>query len=425
MTVPPPRLLLVVQQHSAARFIMADIATAFAAAGFPTLSIDFCPLLREPDDAARTALLAAAQAQITAFAPELLIAYGMEAFAPLPGTGDLFSRLDLPTVSLFFDFYDWDAARLRTHPRYERMTGPDCWYCCWDRVALAQLPGDGFHAVSYLPLAVNPAVFHCTAPVGAGREHPLSFVGIATPDRVRQLEPLAPLGLEIYGPGSDLWRQNAALCGRYHGAQNDRSEVNRYYNRSYMTVNITQTHGRDSLNMRVFEALSAGCLLLTDDQPVLAEHFRPGGELVVHHGDDLPALVRYFLDHPDAGAAIARRGCAAVRARHTYAQRVRELAAQLPAFLRWRTAYRDARQELERGAWPAAWTKLRVLDEGGEPFPWPEHLLFYCGVAAWQTGDRIAGERYFARLAAVNPASVLLAKISRSTSGNAVLPAGG
>lgn len=410
-----PRLFLFVYQHTAARFIMADFAAAFAAAGWPVLFIDFCPLLKLPDGADRKARLAAELARAEAFAPDLLVAYGMEAFVPLPGAGELFARFDLPLLNLFFDFCDWDAVKLRKHPLYERMCGPDCLYLCWDRLALARLHADGFTRASYLALGVNPLVFHATAPLGAAREYPVSFIGIATPERVRLLEPLAERGLEIYGPGTDLWRASGPLGGHYHGAQNDRGEVNRYYNRSYMTVNITQSHGVDSLNMRVYEALSAGCLLLTDDKPVLREHFRADAELVLHHGADLAEKVDYFRAHPGEGAAIAKRGLAAVRARHTYARRVGEIAGSLPVFLRQRAGYRAARALLERGDWRGGWSALRALDEADEPFGNPEALLFYCGIAAWQAGDRVAGEKYFTRLAATNPASWFLHKITRGT----------
>ena len=293
------------------------------------------------------------------------------------------------------------------------MSGPDCLYLCWDRLALARMRADGFSRTEYLPLGVNPAIFHCLAPVGPARPQPVSFIGIATAERIRLLEPLAELGLAIHGPGADLWQDNARLRACYHGAQNDRDEVNRYYNQSHMTVNITQAHGSDSLNMRVYEALSAGCLLLTDDKPVLSEHFRPGEELVLHHGDDLADLVRYYRAHPEAGAAIAKRGLAAVRARHTYARRVADIAALLPGWLRQRKAYRAARAQLERGQWRAGWSELRALDGSEEAFGNPGHLLFYCGIAAWQAGDRAAGEKYFARLAVASPGSLFLKKISR------------
>ncbi len=396
----PLRLLFTVRQHSAARFIMADFAAACAAAGHPTQFIDFCPLLHLPDGADKTARLQAELDAIAAFRPEVHLAYGMEAFAPLPGCGDLFSRLQLPTVNLFYDFHDWDIAKLCAHPLFSAMTGPDCLYACWDRVALARLHADGFYRAHYLPLGVNPADFRTEAAPGAARPVPVSFIGIATDERIRLLRPLADAGLVIHGPGADRWRVDNRLNNCYRGPEHDREKLNAIYNASGMTVNITQAHGNDSLNMRVFEALACGCLLLTDDKPVLRGHFRPGEELVIHHGDDLPDLVRYFRAHPEEAAAIAARGAAAVCARHTYAQRVVELTALFPAWLRQRAAYRAALKALAGGQVRAGDNALRALAAADPPFGNPAHLLQQLTAAARQAGRNPESEPWYAPLAA-------------------------
>jgi len=404
-----PRFFISVLQHTAARFIMADLAAAFAAAGYPTLFIDFCPLLQNSLDQAEQ--LRNRLREIEEFAPDIAVAYGMEAFVPLPGYGDLFSFNKLPQINLFFDFHDWNMEVLARHPLIEEMTGPDCLYFCWDNEAIVRMINDGFCRVHYLPLAVNPEVFTDTTPPGVTRPAPVSFIGLATPERVRWLEPLVAEGLRVHGPGSEQWEKNEKIRAVYHGAQNDRREVNRYYNDSYMSINITQTHGSDSLNMRIFEALATGCLLLTDDKPVLGQTFALGDELVVHHGDDLLQLVRYYREHPEKGNEIARCGQIAVREAHTYHHRVKEIMGYLPDFLDQRSQYQRALQEISRNELVDAYRILKKLERATPPFSNRDHLHYYL----WFCGRQVVGEEaqlYLRRLAVQHPQSFFLKKIS-------------
>ncbi len=74
------------------------------------------------------------------------------------------------------------------------------------------------------------------------------------------------------------------------------------------------------LNMRVLEAIGHGGLLLTDrlrPEAGLERLFVSGETLVIYDGArDLAAKIRHFLDHPDEGLAIARRGYDAYRRFH-------------------------------------------------------------------------------------------------------------
>lgn len=77
------------------------------------------------------------------------------------------------------------------------------------------------------------------------------------------------------------------------------------------------------ITMRVWEAMSAGALLLTDPVPGLDLLLQPDREFV-HVRDDLPAQLRGLLDDPATGD-IARRAYERGRSRHTYDHRVDEL----------------------------------------------------------------------------------------------------
>jgi tetratricopeptide (TPR) repeat protein len=83
-----------------------------------------------------------------------------------------------------------------------------------------------------------------------------------------------------------------------------------------------------NLNMRVFEALAAGRLLLTDrcEWARLPEIFRDREHLVYYENpQQFEELLLYYLAHPDERTRIARQGQAEVLARHTYKHRAGEL----------------------------------------------------------------------------------------------------
>jgi len=67
--------------------------------------------------------------------------------------------------------------------------------------------------------------------------------------------------------------------------------------------------GHPGLKVGVFDFLSAGCLVLTDDIPELHEYFQVGKEIVAFQStEDMLAKIRYYLDHPQEAEAIRRAG---------------------------------------------------------------------------------------------------------------------
>lgn len=83
-----------------------------------------------------------------------------------------------------------------------------------------------------------------------------------------------------------------------------------------------------TLNMRLFEGMGCGALVLTD----LVEHqeglFEDGKHYIVYQDiDDLLAKVDYYLDHLEDAQRIASEGRRHLLMHHTYELRARELCA--------------------------------------------------------------------------------------------------
>jgi spore maturation protein CgeB len=81
---------------------------------------------------------------------------------------------------------------------------------------------------------------------------------------------------------------------------------------SKIILNITRGPfyaAETGMNLRIFEAMAAGCFMLTDYCDEVAELFEPGEEIETFKGaEELQDKVAYYLQNEQARLAIARRG---------------------------------------------------------------------------------------------------------------------
>jgi len=87
---------------------------------------------------------------------------------------------------------------------------------------------------------------------------------------------------------------------------------------------------KDDINMRVFEALSTGSLLLTNWVPSLGKLFKDGKHLVTYKTlDEMIKKAKYYIDHLDERETIAAAGHKEFLIKHTYAKRIEEVFLDL------------------------------------------------------------------------------------------------
>lgn len=86
---------------------------------------------------------------------------------------------------------------------------------------------------------------------------------------------------------------------------------------------------RNDLNMRVFEAMSTGSLLMTDlaKNSGQDELFRDGEDYAIYRDNTVGDVARFYLDNDELREQIATRGQRLVHNAHTYAHRVEDLLA--------------------------------------------------------------------------------------------------
>lgn len=338
------RVLAFIRQRSFARYVAVDLADAARRMGWDVAWVDLDAERQHvaglPVEA-RGAAVEAVRTRLAAVAPDLVFSYGLEAFAAV--FGDLVpdarwtvaDEARAPVACFLFDFgypfngtADAPALALR-----ERLRAPDVALWCWDTAAIADLVALGIPAQPF-PMAVNEQMFFPPADAAAVRDLPVVFSGGPTPARIAALERLAPLGLSVYGYDPDAWHRSPALRASHRGMVAERGALRGVYQRAQLAVNVTRAHGRASLNMRVFEAMACGCVMLTDQAEAARALFDVDTELATYTtADDLEARARHLLRDDQARTRLAAAGAVAVRTRHTYRHRLSAIAGDLKALL--------------------------------------------------------------------------------------------
>lgn len=149
---------------------------------------------------------------------------------------------------------------------------------------------------------------------------------------VRRLE--ARFALRVYG--NSEW-QGEIDC---HAGHADHFEqMPKIFQRSRINLNLSRSFVEYGLPMRVFDVLSCGGFLVTNDKADLGKLFVDGKDLVVFRDtQDLLDICAYYLEHEDERQAIARQGLATVREKHTYELRMIDLFTTVQTVLRGQSA---------------------------------------------------------------------------------------
>ncbi len=134
------------------------------------------------------------------------------------------------------------------------------------------------------------------------------------------------------------WQRNAPLISaplykRIDDRQVWGDELHTLLGSAKIVLNITRTDffgAETGVNLRIFEALAAGCFLLTDHCEEIREIFAIGTELETYRSsEELADKVRYYLEHDDERERIARAGSLALQQEHTWKKRISYLLNHL------------------------------------------------------------------------------------------------
>ena len=164
----------------------------------------------------------------------------------------------------------------------------------------------GITEVHWLPLACDPEIH---AKTDVEKSHDVVFVGSLTdPRRVDLLKKIdANFDLSVERKFMD--------------------EMAETFSKGRIVFNNAI---KNDLNMRVFEALCSGSLLVTDPADGLEDFFQEGKHLAIYKDEtDLLEKVHYYIDRPEEREAIADEGRHEVLEKHTYEHRIQSIMETL------------------------------------------------------------------------------------------------
>jgi hypothetical protein len=232
----------------------------------------------------------------------------------------------------------------------------------------------GIQNVWWLPLASDPDIYW---PLDLTPEFDIGFVGHTPKDVPRRRRFLS------------------ILSQKYHvndfGRSYSPEESAQVYGRSKIVFNCSV---RGDLNMRVFEGMSCGRLLVTDAiSNGLEELFLDRKHLVIYRNEkELLGLVDYYLAHDEDRELIARAGLNLAHSEHTYKHRVKKVLEVIRAAQegpeRFCASWRKARAPIvstSRAKIYAAWRFFpEVREEWREPSDYRSFIIktFYLCVVA-------------------------------------------
>jgi len=101
------------------------------------------------------------------------------------------------------------------------------------------------------------------------------------------------------------------------------SQLPIFYNACKVNLNATSLQMPEAVNQRVFDVPACGSFLLTDHQEAIEELFEVGKEVVTYRDrDEIPEMVRFYLNNPGARRTVAMKGRERVLREHTYKHRI-------------------------------------------------------------------------------------------------------
>jgi spore maturation protein CgeB len=143
----------------------------------------------------------------------------------------------------------------------------------------------------------------------------------------RRLALIAQLGhFGIHVWGDEGWRAAEGKGVRYRGSASHHYDLNRIYNASLINLDVGRLYQTDIITMRVFDVLACGGFILAEWSDALDKLFTIGTDIEAYSTlEELESKIAFYLEHPDAARAIAARGAALVREKHSIPARVRHM----------------------------------------------------------------------------------------------------
>jgi spore maturation protein CgeB len=190
----------------------------------------------------------------------------------------------------------------------------------------------GAPGTDWLPFGCDPSCHRPLKPALPPEERNgcrIVFVGSAYPERRDVLAGLADLGLGIWGPGWERYRNDPRIGPCIRGGALRPSEWVRVFSAADVVLNISYGLGGDPesygtmANVRVFETLACGACQVVDGKEDIRTLFRDGEHLAMfRNAVEVRDVVVSLLDDPERRKRLAEHGRREVLEKHTWSRRL-------------------------------------------------------------------------------------------------------
>ncbi len=243
--------------------------------------------------------------------------FDLKEIRQVTGGFDLYLRLDdgdyaAPFPAGLHPYAWWVADTHLKHPlRCIIRNAPDCdALFCFQKEGAWEVSRATGRLARWLPPACDPVNPSSAFVPHSQRRWDIAFVGTTGKYTLRKVV------LELIKSGYP----NAFIGTAHH------SELFSIYSQARIVVNYAINN---DLNMRIFEAMAAGALVLNNriKDNGFEDIFSPGQDCVVFDDPttgELKRLIDHYLSHREDGERIARAGFTLAE-RHTYRERLREI----------------------------------------------------------------------------------------------------
>ena len=312
--------ILCLCQEDNHRKLIPGYAQAFRARGIQFHCVDWFPPFDSPLE------------DLLAHFPERP-SYIFQFESVLPLMPDGLQHTDIPTVCFQVDTYAYAERRIK-------------WSFLFDHVAVfhpgyeARFRQAGHEGAFLLPHAVRREFFDGPE---VEREFEVGWVGATQGPFYRgRHEGIPKLARQFK---MNDWQRTYSLA-----------EVAEVYRRSRVVVNIGRDDFPQDANLRVFEVLASGALLVTSRPSELtALGFEEGVHFAAYRqASEIEGIVRRYLGDEAARSAIAGAGRSKVMGEHTYDHRAEQILRRLEQF--------GGQKLAPARAWPQARAQLMYLD---------------------------------------------------------------
>lgn len=232
----------------------------------------------------------------------------------------------------------WFVENFR-HLTYWRQlaAGYDYWFVIQQTECIEALKRAGATHVHYLPMAADPAVHRSLTLTAAEQQEygaDVSFVGAGYANR-RSLLPRwlsNEWSFKLWGNEWDGATGLSAVLQR-NGARIDTETCMKVFNATSVNLNLHSSTGMgldahpDFVNPRTFELAACGAFQLVDERTLLPDLFTPEEVACFRQTDEVPRLIRTWLNESEGRREHAEAARRRVLREHTYRHRMQDLLA--------------------------------------------------------------------------------------------------